>query len=56
MIPFSASEEARSRVADLVAREKWTGLTLEEKLELDRYLQIEHLMRLVKAYIRQILS
>jgi hypothetical protein len=43
------SEAAKSRVAELVAREKREGLTPEETSELERYLQTEHLMRLVKA-------
>jgi len=43
-------------VADLVAREKTTGLTAKEKSELDHYLQIEHLMRLAKANSRRNLS
>jgi uncharacterized protein YnzC (UPF0291/DUF896 family) len=36
-------------VAALVAREKTVGLTADEKSELDRYLQLEHVMRLTKA-------
>lgn len=36
-------------MADLILREKAEGLPDDEKLELDHYLQIEHLMRLAKA-------
>jgi hypothetical protein len=49
VIAFRPSDEAKSRVADLIAREKDEGLSAEEKSELDHYLQIEHLMRLAKA-------
>jgi uncharacterized protein YnzC (UPF0291/DUF896 family) len=45
----------RARVADLVSREKSSGLTAEEKSELDDYLRLEHIMRLAKARARQYL-
>ena len=53
VIDFQPSEEVKERVADLIYREKTTGLSLEEKAELDHYLQLEHLMRLAKARARQ---
>ncbi|MEX2171321.1 MAG: hypothetical protein WD851_18520 [Pirellulales bacterium] len=46
---FEPSQAAREWVWGLIAQEKSTGLTAEEKLELDQYMQIEHLMRLAKA-------
>ena len=46
---YRAPDEVRSRVAELVRREKTGGLTHDEKVELDHYLRIEHLMRLTKA-------
>lgn len=49
VIAFLPSEEAKARVADLILREKTEGLTVDEKSELDHYLQTEHLMRLAKA-------
>jgi hypothetical protein len=51
---FRPSEATCRRVADLVAGEKLTGLTAEEAAELDRYLTLEHLMRLAKARARQV--
>jgi hypothetical protein len=36
-------------VADLILREKTEGLSRDEKSELDRYMVIEHLLRLAKA-------
>ena len=56
VVAFRPSEEARARVADLIAREKTSGLTPDEKCELDSYLQLEHLMRLAKARAQQYLS
>ena len=49
VIAFRPSEEARERVVDFLAREKEGELSLEEKSELDQYLQLEHLLRLAKA-------
>jgi len=46
---FEASASARNRVADLIRREKTSGLTDEDKSELEHFLQLEHVMRLAKA-------
>jgi hypothetical protein len=53
---FQPSETTREKVAELVAREKTTGLTPEETSELDHFLQLEHLMRLAKARARRQLA
>ena len=50
---FEASPATKERVAFLIRKEKTDGLSPEEKAELDDYLQIEHLMRLVKARAQQ---
>lgn len=50
---FRPSEEARERVAELVARSKTESLTVEEASELEHYLQLEHIMRLAKARAKQ---
>jgi hypothetical protein len=52
LIAFQPSEEVKARVADLIHREKTTGLSSEESSELNQYLQLEHLMRLAKARAR----
>jgi hypothetical protein len=52
VVAFRPSEEAKDRVADLIQREKTTGLSPEETAELNHYLQLEHLMRLAKARAR----
>jgi hypothetical protein len=40
-------------VADLIQREKTSGLSSEEISELEHYVQVEHLIRLIKARARQ---
>ncbi len=49
VIDFKLSEAAKERLADLIYQSKTEGLTQEEKSELDKYLVIEHIMRLAKA-------
>ena len=49
---FEASAEVKERVADLIHREKTTGLNADETSELDYFLKMEHLMRLAKARAR----
>ena len=46
---FSASDETKEKVAELVRKEKNSSLSPEEKSELDHYLKLEHIMRLAKA-------
>ena len=41
--------DRKERVGELIFREKTDGLSTDKKVELDLYLQLEHLMRLVKA-------
>lgn len=53
VLHFKPSEAARARVWELVAKEKAGTLTEEERLELNHYAQMEHLLRLVKARARQ---
>ena len=49
LIDFQSSAESKVRVAELIRLEKSNRLTKDDKEELDHYLQIEHLMRMVKA-------
>jgi len=46
---FHPSDQARQRIWALIAKEKETGLLPEEKLELEDYLKMEHLLVLAKA-------
>ena len=56
IVSFRPSREASEHVATLIEREKNTGLSPEEKSELDHYLELEHIMRLAKARARQRLT
>jgi len=49
LIEFQPSETVKERVGDLIFREKNEGISSDEKLELDHYLILEHLLRLAKA-------
>lgn len=49
---FHSSEDARRRVWTLIEKEKESGLLPEEKLELEDYLKLEHLLVLAKAKAR----
>ncbi|MEK7833263.1 MAG: hypothetical protein AAB401_19390 [Acidobacteriota bacterium] len=53
---FHPSEKAQERVEDLVFRSKTTGLTPEEEVELNHYVEIEHMMRMAKARAHQFLK
>ena len=53
---FQASAPVQERVELLIRKEKTEGLSPEEKMELDDFMQLEHLMRLVKARARRNLS
>ena len=53
LLAFHPSAQTRSRVAELIAREKTGGLSRDEASELDHFVEIEHLMRLAKARARQ---
>jgi len=53
VVAFRPSPATKERVQELIEQEKIAGLSLEEKSELDHYLQLEHLMRLAKARAHQ---
>ena len=50
------SPEFQARVSDLLARNKINALSRSEEAELERYLTLEHLVRLAKAHAFQQLS
>ncbi|MEB3338404.1 MAG: hypothetical protein VKJ46_13135 [Leptolyngbyaceae bacterium] len=56
LIAFQPSEGVKERVANLIEREKYEGVSLEEKQELDQYMILEHLIRLAKARAYQHLA
>lgn len=49
---FHSSADARRRVWTLIEKEKQSGLLPEEKLELEDYLKLDHLLVLAKAKAR----
>lgn len=49
---FHSSEDTRQRVWALIEKEKDAGLLPEEKLELEDYLKLEHLLVLAKSKAR----
>ena len=49
LIDFQVSEQVKEKVADLIFREKNNVISPNEKIELDHYLILEHLLRLAKA-------
>jgi hypothetical protein len=49
VIAYRPSDAARARVMDLIHRQKIAGLNQDESAELDQCLQLEHLLRMVKA-------
>ncbi len=56
IINFQPSKKAKYRVSELIQREKTSGLTQDEKSELDHYIQLEHLMRLAKSRARKYIN
>ena len=56
VVAFRPSDEARARVAELVAKEKAGDLSPDETAELDHFLHVEHLMRLAKAKARRLVG
>lgn len=53
VVSFRPSAGTKKRVAELIEQEKTSGLSSEEKSELDHYMQLEHLMRLAKVRAHQ---
>ena len=53
---FHPSPEAHARVAELVARERESQLTIGEASELDHFLELEHIIPMAKAKARLILA
>ena len=56
VIVYQPSNAIKQRVEELIYHEKSNGLSTEEKLELDHYMQLEHIMRLAKARARKYIT
>lgn len=48
IVQFQVTSSIKEFVADLLRREKTTGLTVKEFAELDEFLRLEHMMRMAK--------
>lgn len=53
VVAFRPSAGVQQRVAELVERSKDGSISAEEQSELDDYLQLEHIMIMAKARVRQ---
>lgn len=53
---FEPSQRTKAYVADMIHKEKTTGLTPEESSELEQFMALEHMMRLAKARARSFFS
>ena len=49
-LALKPSDAMQARVSDLLQRSKTDGLSRADEVELDRYLYLEHLVRLAKAH------
>lgn len=56
VIDFRPSLDAQNRLYELIEREKSSSLSLEEKSELDHFLELEHILRMAKAKARLLIS
>lgn len=53
IIGIRPSPQFQERVSDLLTRSKTNNLTSQEEAELERYLMLEHLVRIAKAHAYQ---
>ncbi len=53
VLALRPSPELQARVSELLRKNKMEGLSRQEEVELDRYLLMEHLVRLAKAHAYQ---
>jgi protein involved in polysaccharide export with SLBB domain len=49
ILNYRLPEKAQRRIEDLMAKSKEDGLTEDETLEIKEFLDLEHIMRLLKA-------
>lgn len=56
VLAYKVSEKSQSRVNQLLEKNKTAGLTEEESAEMERFMTVEHIVRLAKAKALQKLS
>lgn len=49
VLAYKASPKSQMRVNELLEKNKTTSLNEEEKAEMERYMTVEHIVRLAKA-------
>ena len=56
IMAFRPSAAAQERIEYLIAQEKEDHLSVDEGIELDHFIQLEHILRVAKARAGQILA
>lgn len=56
VLAYKASEKAQERVNVLLEKNASVGLTADENAEMERYMTVEHIVRLAKAKAMQKLN
>lgn len=56
VLAYKASEKAQKRVNVLLEKNASVGLTADENAEMERYMTVEHIVRLAKAKAMQKLN
>ena len=56
VMAYKASPKAQTRVNELVEKNRTIGLTIEENAEMERYMTVEHIVRVAKAKALQKLN
>lgn len=56
VLQFRPSAAAEGRLKDLLERQDSGELSVDDKAELDHFMELEHILRMAKARARQILS
>ena len=56
VIQFHASKGAQKRLEELLEKNKEGTLNEDEKIEIERFMTVEHIVRLAKARARQRLA
>jgi hypothetical protein len=49
VLQYKASPKAQERVNHLLLKNRNTGLSVEEQAEMERYMTLEHIIRLAKS-------
>jgi hypothetical protein len=56
VLQYKASPKAQERVNQLLLKNRNSGLSVEEQAEMERYMTLEHIIRLAKSKSLQELS